>query len=124
MIDQTHMSPAPRTAAVEIVLQVGAEGGSIVLLRKASSPAVFSVRISDQSLSLVGEGEDITRQGTWDSWQAALQSLDHYPWRRLVPLSVHPEYRETIWGLVSAHSGELPEHRIRDWSDACGLSEP
>lgn len=124
MIDKTHMSPAPSNAVVEIVLQVGAEGGSIVLLRKAGSPEEFSVRILDQSLSLVGEGEDITRQGTWDSWQAAVQSLDHYPWRRLVPLNVHPEYRETIWGLVSAHSGELPELRIRDWSDACGLSEP
>lgn len=120
MIDQTQIPPTPSTAAVEIVLQVGAEGGSIVLLRKDGSPEAFCVRILDQSLSLVDEGEDITRQGTWDSWQTALQSLDYYPWRRLVPLNVHPDYRETIWDLVSANSRDLPEHRIRDWAEACG----
>lgn len=115
-------SASGNSGPVEIVLQVGAEGGSIALLRQAGNPVIYAARIVDQSLLISDEGPEIARQGDWSGWDPAIEALDRYPWRRLTPLTVHSDYARRIWELVSAKRDQLEAHRLQDWSHLCGVA--
>lgn len=80
-----------------IILQVGAESGSITLLGD---------QVDDQWRFRLGMREDSTesseaRDHEWvDTWEEALTLLDKYPWHALYPFEVSAEFAEEIYAQV------------------------
>jgi hypothetical protein len=85
----------------EVIVEIGGEGGSITLYgRRTESGWLFSRKVIDQTPLLLPEEfpEGIQHKSSVvDSWEEALKLLDQYPWHRLYPLRVHPEFRQKIW---------------------------
>ena len=85
-----------------IVFSVGAEGGEIILEgRKIGDVWQYRGRTTEHALMDLLSEEDQTFpkrvERPWqDSWDKALQQIDRYPWPRLFPLSVHPEFVEPV----------------------------
>ncbi len=85
----------------EVILQLGAEGGSIGLYGMETERGwLFYRDVSDLTPELIGEERVQHKSPVVQSWQAALALLDQYPWQRLFPLTVHPEFSERIWSAV------------------------
>ncbi len=91
----------------EVVLEVGTEGGSVTLYRtKKAHIWQFGV-ITNEAATLDALSED-DRIGlnpaveiqTVDSIDAALVCLDRYPWQKMIPLQIHPDYRDEILRAV------------------------
>jgi hypothetical protein len=58
-----------------------------------------------------------------NSWEAALRLMDRYPWHRLFPLKVHPEFCEQVWAAVQDRfaSDRRPreESQLERWRELC-----
>ena len=82
----------------EIILAIGAEGGSIDLVGiKTGGRWKFSIKASDQSWMLDDDDDHTPPTHPWVStWQEAVVQLDRYPWPQLHPLHVHPEFCELV----------------------------
>ena len=101
-----------------LVLQVGGEGGSLTLVgRNAESGAWQFARVTDdQTEDLFGDTGDGTVKAPsfenleWvDTWDEGLRLMDRYPWARLHPLYVHPEFVERVQVAVEKRlEKELP----------------
>ena len=97
-----------------VVLEVGAEGGSLTLIgREGEDGAWRFARITDdQTWALFGETDvpvtapDFSTIAWVDGWEAGLSLMDRYPWVRLSPQYVHPEFVERVRAAV--------EERLRD----------
>ena len=105
----------------EIVLQVGAEGGDlrIIRARDADDQWRFLVLRDETALEDLLDEEDREgllfrdKSGELISFNAALKILNRYPWHRLLPLKIHPEYTEAIMSEVSRRGGAREERRWR-----------
>jgi hypothetical protein len=90
----------------EVILEIGAELGSSTLLGTRTAHGWrFRSRTIDQSAWLLSDDDDFEglsyRLSDWvDSWEEALALLDKYPWHRLHPLVVHPEFAQRLWTVV------------------------
>jgi hypothetical protein len=110
------------TTLRETVLEVGAEGGSITLLRerKAGEDWQFQVKTDETTLDdLLSEvdrnGIDFVAQtGYLHSFNEALPLLDRYPWFSLCPLKVHPEFLDAVLLEVRKRGGPTEETRWRE----------
>ncbi len=111
--------------ATHLVVEVGAEGGSLSLSASESQGMpVYVLSIVDQSPLFIDEGGVIEgEKGRATSWRGALKLLDQYPWHMLCPLQVRLEYRKRILDAVtrrlakekSSHAGS----RLERWRDVC-----
>jgi hypothetical protein len=58
-----------------------------------------------------------------DSWNAALSLLDKYPWHKLYPLEIHPEFRKQVWTAANERFEGDGEPRSRSrlelWRSLC-----
>jgi hypothetical protein len=107
--------------APEIILKVGAEGGSLTLLRarNAGKEYHFWMDCDETSLSdFLVDGDQIaandlrSRSGVVSSLEEAFRLLDRYPyWPSLVPLEVHPDLRSEILREVNRKGGIAEEKR-------------
>src|SRR6266581_3169696 len=61
----------------EVILQLGAEGGSVTLYGMETERGWLFYPVVN-------------------SWEAAVALLDRYPWQRLCPLMIHPEFSERV----------------------------
>ena len=79
----------------DLVLEVGAEGGSVRLLSRRSGKGwAFKVETNSDA-KLHGEAPPPERQ--WHrTWDAARADLDAYPWTILYPLFVAPAWRVKV----------------------------
>jgi hypothetical protein len=78
----------------QVILQLGAEGGSITLYGMETERGwLFSRNVSDWTRIQ-------HKSPVVDSWDAAVDLLDQYPWQRLSPLMIHPEFSERIWSAL------------------------
>jgi hypothetical protein len=105
----------------EVIIEVGAEGGSITLYGLPTDQGwVFSRKVIDQTPELIDEDWIKTNSDCFHSWEAALKLLDRYPWPKLYPISVHPDFRERIWSAVQERldTDEKSEARSR-WHAIC-----
>ena len=85
----------------QVILQLGAEGGSVTLYGIETERGwLFYRDVSDWSPELIGEERIQHKSPVVNSWEAAVALLDQYPWQRLSPLMVHPEFSERIWSAV------------------------
>lgn len=112
--------PPPLRRAADgslVVLEVGAEGGSLTLIgREGQASAWQFARITnDQSEVLFGEVDvpitapDLTTLTWVDGWEAGLKLMDRYPWVRLHPVYLHPEFVERVRAAVEERLANLDE---------------
>ena len=106
----------------EVILEVGAEGGSLTLLREVNATGEWKFLFARDEATLDhmlpeedrGPKEDYSSQIEYiDSLEAALILLDTYPWFRLHPLRVHPEFLDPILIEVRKRGGPSAEVRWR-----------
>jgi hypothetical protein len=110
-------------SAPEIVLKVGAEGGSLTLLRARSAGEEYHFWMDCDETTLADflvDGDQIgaddlrSRSGVVSSLEEAFRLLDRYPyWPSLEPLEVHPDLRLEIFREVNRKGGIAEEKR---WS--------
>jgi hypothetical protein len=116
-----------------VVIKIGAEGGSITVVARASVGGVteYSVRLRDQTLTFLAEGEAdnvIRRDTQWsDRWDDVIASLGRWPWPMLVPLQVHPDYADRVLLAVEQYRGRDGEparpQSVDRWTEACRSKE-
>ena len=71
----------------------------------------------DQTEALLGEtGDGVVRRPPVEnlewvaSWEEGLQLLDRYPWARLHPVAVHPEFVERVRVAVEERLAGEPQY--------------
>lgn len=107
---------------VELILRVGADGGDISLSGiETGAGWVFCRQVSDQTPMLIDEPCIEHESEVARSWEAAIRLMDRYPWHRLSPRFVHPEFRERVWDEITrrASEGLVPSWRMDDWQERC-----
>jgi hypothetical protein len=95
----------------EVIIKLGAEGGSITLYGlQTERGQAFWTEVVEWTL----EEEGIeNKSSVVDTWEAALQLLDrNYPWPKLRPIFIHPEFRRRIWIAL--------QERLQSSSEPCG----
>lgn len=114
------LPPAQRS---EVILKVRAEGGSITLYGVRSPNGwVFSRDVMDQTPELLDEPWNEHHSRRVDSWDAALELLDEYPWHRLSPGEVHREFRKVVLDEVERRyaAAAQPTHsQLPRWRALC-----
>jgi hypothetical protein len=108
----------------EVILRVGAEGGDITLHGvRTENGWRFQRKVVDQTACMLDE-EEIRHDSLFtSSWDEALALLDRYPWRRLYPLEVHPEFQQAVWrALPTSDASEHAKHNLRRWQMRCGIT--
>ena len=113
----------PPTALRESVLEMGAEGGSVAILRERTAGDVWQFQMKtdestlDDFLSKEDQGMNLVSQtGYVQSFHEALGLLnDRYPgWFGLYLLKVHPEFLDTVLLEVRKRGGQTEETRWRE----------
>jgi hypothetical protein len=108
MMTITDDGPRPdRAEEGEVILSIGAEGGALTIvgMRAADGWRFLLVRDETTLRALLSKedrvGLEFWRQSDWvESLEGALALLDQYPWHRLRPLQVHPDFRRQVWAAV------------------------
>jgi len=96
----------PGAGDVEKILEIGAEGGSLTLVGQRRVDGTWQFRLTtDESMlwDLIDEEPPAAQIAPWEPWEAALTRLNHYPWPRLHPLALHPEFADSIFELIATH---------------------
>jgi len=113
-------------APLEVIVEIGGEGGSIALLGVRDTAGGWHFRLDrDESTLADFLPDDLDpaslrgRTGWVASWEEALGLLDRYPWHRLYPLGLHPEFRDRIFAAVAERAAkedrETAMHIARAW---------
>jgi len=97
----------------ETILEVGAEGGSLSVVRARAHDGAwrFTVLRDETSLADLLDSNDhhglsfSDESGSVDTLAAALQLMDRYPWHRLLPLTLHEEYAAAVMAEVLRRGG-------------------
>jgi hypothetical protein len=104
----------------EVVLEVGAEGGSITLVRERHGEEdwKFWVHTDESSMADLLDDDDLAGMGSLSSktsgvhaFSDAMTLLDGYPWITLAPLYVHPDFLDFVLAQVRKCGGEAAETR-------------
>lgn len=113
---------------MHLVVEILGEGGSLTLFASTSGKPNYVLAIVDQSLAFIGEGEEIKgERGRAKTWRGALKLLDNYPWHKLYPEQVAPEYRKRILAAalrrLEKESASYAKNRVTSWREVCASSE-
>ena len=90
------------TGSADIILEIGAEGGSLKLQRFRAPDGTwkFNLIINESTLAdFLDEADqiDLAKEYTpVDTFEEAIQVMNNYPWRELELINVFPEYAEFI----------------------------
>jgi hypothetical protein len=107
----------------QTILEVGSEGGSLILFGEKRAEGwwrfwTFTNEISAfDSLSeadQLGVGSPVRTSQYVHSLPEGLKLLDQYPWFRLYPLKVHPEFHAAILLEVRKRGTAIDEARWRE----------
>ena len=116
--------------APEIVLAVGGEGGSLTIVAVRGADGWHFRFVRDKStLRTLLNAEDrgvleFWCQSDWvQSFESALALLDQYPWHKLYPLQVHPDFKRQTWAAIQKQFDEDergdPHRNLERWSELC-----
>ena len=106
----------------EIVLEVGAEGGSITLVRERNTGTDWQFQLKTNETALYdllskedreAVGESFAHTGYVSSFQEALCLLDRYPWFRLFPMNFHSAFLDAVLLEIRKRRGKAEETRWR-----------
>jgi hypothetical protein len=118
---------------INVVIEIGAEGGSIKVIRRTSDDGVaqYSVQLRDQTLTFLSEdeaGPEIRRDYAWtESLDEVLKTLGRWPWPMLYPIYVHPDFRTRVLSEVELY--RRPDGRparasaVERWNNVCSPSD-
>jgi uncharacterized protein YciI len=113
---------------VRPVLEVVAEGGSICLYGRWFPGGWWFMRsLNDETPTLIDEPAIEHLSGLARSWRGALKLLDRYPWFKLTPQYVHPEFAQAVWSAYLRRSKSKGDGHYRyrqEWAAVCGRTEP
>lgn len=122
--------PRTQVSRAEVLIDVGAEGGSLSLFRELTDEPRWEYFTELNQVALVDMSEAVgdpvpaemrlVRSERVDTFEKGLRLLDeHEGWETLYPVRVHPEYRDQVWSLVSERLGTDARGRQR-WKERCG----
>ena len=105
-------------AKLQVILEIGAEGGSMTILGSRSpsgdwkfcserNEAAIADLLSEEDLAGFGLENFYHRSGFVDTFEQALELIDRYPWHRLWPLHVHPEFYDRVLAEVQERGGDV-----------------
>src|SRR6266478_4551080 len=107
----------------EVIIELGAEGGSLALHGiRTEQGWLFSRHLVDWTPELINEGRIQGKSTCVDSWDAALCLLDQYPWYKLSPIVIHPDFKDRIWVAVQQRlhdDGEISKSKLKRWYEFC-----
>jgi hypothetical protein len=107
----------------EVIIKLGAKGGSVTLYGTRAERGWHFIReVDDCTPGLIDEERIKHQSAVADSWEAALGLLDKYPWYRLHPIVIHPDFRERILLAVQQRlqdNLENPSLELERWRDFC-----
>jgi hypothetical protein len=116
----------------EVIMEVGAEGGSIKVLSRSADDgaAQYSVQLRDQAMTFLSNdeaGPEIRRDYAWTaSWEQVVKTLGKWPWPMLCPVYVHPDFRERVLSQVKLYRGwdgqPARASAVERWKKACDPS--
>jgi len=95
--------------SAEVILEIGAEGGSLKIQRFHASDWTwkFNLKIDESTLAEfldeVDEVDLVKESPPVDTFAEAIQLMNKYPWRELELISVHPEYADFIRSEMKDH---------------------
>jgi hypothetical protein len=109
----------------EIIVQVGAEGGSLTIEGKHYADTGWQFRAVRNEIALYddyvddGDTADISdfleKSQYFDTLGEALKLFDRYPeWVHLVPGEVHPEFRDEVFRAIRSRGGIAAVERWRE----------
>lgn len=105
-----------------VILEVLAEGGGLTLYgQRLANEWRYSLESLDQTPWLIDEPTIQGRSKVVSSWEAAIALMDCYPWYRLMPGTIHPDFRAKVW-LEFQHRQKANEGSPRKeqvWREAC-----
>jgi hypothetical protein len=103
----------------EVIIEVGAEGGSITLYGiRTDRGWLFSREVIDSGYVFIDEGPTVQHKtAVVDTWEAALALLDQYPWATLYPISIHPDFMQIILVAMQERLRNNPEISKLDAAD-------
>lgn len=113
----------------EVILQIGGEGGDLIIYGvRTPTGWKFFREVVDQSSLMLDESAIEHRSDVVDNWEGALGLLDRYQWHRLFPLQVHPEFKERVLQEVKAryqasNGQNLGNYGMERWMRQCS-SDP
>jgi hypothetical protein len=91
--------------------------------RLALSPYCRSLRTGLHRTKLLSASAPQRSSEVVNSWEAALRLIDRYPWHRLSPLTVHPEFCERVWVAVQERFGRdrrsTKDCQLERWREPC-----
>jgi len=117
------------TMSDTIILKVGAEGGGITLYGRRNANQKWEFRrVANDSWVLPDVVLNLyppTPVPVWvKTWKEAVTLLDRNPWTKLVPLSVHSEFREEVLVEVTrrllAEPSKRNKRQMDRWLKVCG----
>lgn len=102
-------------------LEVGGEGGSIRLVCRHGISALQYAVLSSETFLDVEPTDPTEPVVEWHhSWEAALATLDRYPWALLTPIQIHPLFHVPVLAAVAPRliqDGHWNEHHWNYWLD-------
>ena len=109
------------TPSEEVVLSVGAEGGSLSVYRVPLADGRWDWEVETNEVAtydLLSDDDDLdvrssVRRTGATSLGDALTVLDKYPWVRLTPMQVHADYRDVILSAVLERGNGRDQERWR-----------
>jgi hypothetical protein len=117
----------------ETIIEIGGEGGSLTIIGMRDPECGWMFRNERNEAAMCGmfpEDEPglefYERSGYVASLAKALKSLDRYPWHKLYPEQVHPEFRQKIFDVVASRfeaEGEDRWDQLSKWRKVCGISD-
>jgi hypothetical protein len=105
----------------EIIIELRAEGGCVVIYGFRTEQGWSFIReVTDWTSELIDEDRIHNKSAVVDSWEAALELLDQYPWPKLFPVSIHPDFRERIWIAVQKRlDSTIESSKLEQWRELC-----
>lgn len=111
----------------QMILEVGAEGGSIALFghEDETSNWEFWTSTDDSSFYMLSEEDQeglspSTTSTKVNALSAALKQLDRYPWHKLHPISLHSEFNQQVLSEVYARGGKVC---VDNWLQTLGITD-